>query len=330
MNIIQSTLPNPRGTSPLRRAGSIRRTSSMDVTWPAEREGEMHLTGRARDIITPASGGSPDTIHLDELFLTVDANKNIQSIRTNPERKNLQQLIGTNGFSGLRQNLDHLLLDDKNQAAPLYQLMNDITGCLVVSDWAWASRKESLLPEARAKRIAMMANMEGVCTGFSPDSSALRTDGAYQASMAARVVPLPHPEDSEGWHELKEHGSRVSLRRARRMDVWLDEDIVVESTFQDSATTEAGDRIAVHEYSVEASFDSNLLTLKSIQATPHILPFVECPGAIKNLQQLIGTHAQDLRAEVSKRLRKVNGCTHLNDATRALAEAPTLINLLVS
>jgi hypothetical protein len=172
--------------------------------------------------------------------------------------------------------------------------------------------------------------MEGVCTGFSPGASSLHTDGAYQASMAALVPELAHPDDPDGWHPLPQYQTQVTFRRARRLDLWLDGNIEVESTFQDSAINDDGQRLAVHEYSVRAQFDRSNCQLLAIEATPHILPFPECPGAVAKIQRLVGTPAAALRETVSEKLRKVEGCTHLNDAARALAEIPALAELLLS
>ena len=59
-----------------------------------------------------------------------------------------------------------------------------------------------------------------------------------------------------------------------------------------------------------------------------ILPFSECPGAIHNAKRLIGSHVADVRETVLAQLRGPEGCTHLNDALRALAEVPKLAGYL--
>jgi hypothetical protein len=40
---------------------------------------------------------------------------------------------------------------------------------------------------------------------------------------------------------------------------------------------------------------------------------------------MAGTPLADLRAAVLDRLKREKGCTHLNDALRALADVPTLV-----
>ncbi|WP_420822400.1 DUF2889 domain-containing protein [Sphingosinithalassobacter portus] len=46
------------------------------------------------------------------------------------------------------------------------------------------------------------------------------------------------------------------------------------------------------------------------------------------MQALIGLPLADLRRETLLRLRGTAGCTHLNDAARALSEAQALVDLL--
>jgi hypothetical protein len=56
------------------------------------------------------------------------------------------------------------------------------------------------------------------------------------------------------------------------------------------------------------------------------LPFVECTSAPANLTRLIGAPLPELRDRVLAELRGTAGCTHLNDALRALADVPALVD----
>jgi hypothetical protein len=118
------------------------------------------------------------------------------------------------------------------------------------------------------------------------------------------------------------------MRRARRIDVRFDTRIVIDAAFQDSATMPAGGRAVVHEYRLSATADPQSLRLLSIEAEPRVLPFVECPGATANLSRLLGTPLTELREKVLVELRGTAGCTHLNDALRALADVPALTHYL--
>jgi len=170
--------------------------------------------------------------------------------------------------------------------------------------------------------------MEGVCIGFRPGSSALNSDGTSSGHQsAADVVDLRRADDPLGWHEFTEQKD-VGMRRARRIDVWLDGLIQIDSAFQDSATNPKGGRTAVHEYRLSATADPVTLQLISVRAEPHVLPYPECPSAAANMHRLVGSSLPELRRKVLEDLRGTAGCTHLNDALRALAEVPALVERL--
>ena len=60
MSTHSTILPSPRGQVSLRRNGSIRRTSTIDVTWSNGRWSTRTVAGAGRDIYTPDSGGKKD------------------------------------------------------------------------------------------------------------------------------------------------------------------------------------------------------------------------------------------------------------------------------
>ena len=80
----------------------------------------------------------------------------------------------------------------------------------------------------------------------------------------------------------------------------------------------------MHEYRLNLTADPTSLQVLSVRAEPRVLPFVECTMAPANLGRLIGAPLPELRDRVLAELRGTAGCTHLNDALRALAEVPSL------
>jgi len=114
------------------------------------------------------------------------------------------------------------------------------------------------------------------------------------------------------------------MRRARRMDIWFDDCLRIDIGFQDSATSRDVGRIAVHEYRVQARADAATLKLLSIEAVPHVLPYRECPGAVGQVDRLIGLPLTRFRGEVPIELPGILGCTHLNDVLRSMSDAPGL------
>jgi hypothetical protein len=171
--------------------------------------------------------------------------------------------------------------------------------------------------------------MTGVCTGFMPGSSGLAPDGTSRWTHRTRpVAPVDETHDVLAWHEMQQI-AEVSMRRARRIDVWIDAGTTyVEAMFQDTSTRPEGGRVAVHEYTLTATAvpdpATGALVLASVDPVPHVLPYAECPLAVLNAGSLVGTPMAALRAVVLERLTGVAGCTHLNDALRALADVPHL------
>lgn len=335
----QALPPAPRnsaGASPLRRPGSIRRTSSIDTVWPDGRAGAMSMTGRARDIVTLEAGGPPVICAEDAFRARLQWDRTIVEIAATPARPRIEKLVGARGGGYLRQALDQVLPHERREATPLHLILDDISGASLVAGWAWSrwtdewqraiATAQASGPET-ARRVGR--NMEGVCSGFRPGSSALNPDGSSNPRQsAADVVDLRHPEDPQGWHAFTDQGGVVGMRRARRIDIWMDGVIQIDSAFQDSATNPEGGRTAVHEYRLTATADPVTLKLLSVEADPRVLPYPECPAAAANAARLLGTPLPDLREKVLVDLRGTAGCTHLNDALRALAEVPALVKRL--
>lgn len=321
---------DPMGYSPLRRPGSVRRTMSIDVTWPNGREGHGVYHGHCRDVLTPEDGGEPVLLAEDRLHAVAD-HRTILSLESDTSAADLRPIIGVRAGGHLRAALDRAVPGEKRGGTPLYLLLDDLAGTTLVSGWAfsrwtddWMSR---LTPE---ERVEHARHMEGVCIGFRPGSDALFSEGRpLPQQNATRVLPLVNPDDPEGWHPLIDRGG-VNFRRARRIDLWQEGDVLhIDSAFQDtSSAPDGGDRIAIHEYRLTAVADIGTATLRSIEARPGTLPFKECPAAPSNIGQLLGVPLRELRDRVLLTLRKTAGCTHLNDALRALAEAPVLAGKL--
>lgn len=322
------------GPAPLRRPGSMRRTSSIDVSWPDGRDGDMRFVGRARDLVTPRSGG-PAVVCAEDVFeARVKADRTITAIETIPPRAAIARLVGQRGGGRLRGVLAEVIPEERADATPLYLILDDLSGVSLVAGWAWSQWNPHWLAQMRAamsdpEMSKAFKNRENVCIGHAPGSSAFDIENRPASADAATPAPdLRHPDDPEGWHAFTVQDS-VGMRRARRIDVGLEDGvIVIDSAFQDSGSTPTGTRAALHEYRVGVTADQKSLRVLSIEAEPRVLPFVECPSATANLSRLIGTPLPELREKVLVELAGVAGCTHLNDALRALAEAPALLDRL--
>jgi hypothetical protein len=213
-------------------------------------------------------------------------------------------------------------------------LLDDIAGSTLIAGFAWSRWTDGWAKTASAGGSApARRSMLGVCAGFRPGSKALDLGGTTNPQSRHNVAPVPSlsdPGDPLGWHELDPHPP-VAMRRARRVDVWIDGDaLVVDGMFRDSCWEPDGTEVAVHEYSIEAFVDRATGRVASVTATPRVLPFAECPAAAPNAAWMVGAHVRALRTEVLDRLRSTDCCTHLNDALRSLAEVPVLAASLVA
>lgn len=256
--------------------------------------------------------------------------RTILAIAGEPSGADLTPLVGERAGQGLRKLLKTVIPDELARASPLYLLLDDLSGASLVSGWTWSQWDPDWSETMRAAMTDPMlsagfANRVGICTGFAVGSSAHRAATDRAGSPAP---DLRNPADPEGFHAFPELPTGPAFRRARRIDLWIDDAIRIEAAFQDSANTPGGGRMVVHEYSLSLAADPQTHEIRTIDARPHVLPFVECPGAAANMKLLIGEPLSRLREIVLERLRGTAGCTHLNDALRALADAPILLGQL--
>jgi hypothetical protein len=287
--------------------------------------GTMLQTGTARDLLTGANVDDPQVLAFDRVDLEITQAREIVQISATPVRPGVEALVGARAGGHLRAAIGEALPAEARAGTPLYLLLDDLGGASLVAPFAWTqwnAQTRRQMVEA-LDLAAMRQKMVGVCIGFAPGSLAL--DPSRDALQRNGEVPsLGSPDDRHGWHELTEW-SEISARRARCIDVWFEgEDIVIEAFFQDSAATQTGERQAVHEYLLSARADRRTATLRAVTADPRILPFEVCPSAILNIGRMVGTPLADLRRAVVERLPRTDGCTHLNDTLRALAEVPQL------
>ena len=292
----------------------------------------MRQIGRARDIVTPRAG-APVLCAEDSFDALLKPDRTILAIEAAPARAGLSRLIGARGGGRLRHALEEFVPEERRNATPLYLILDDISGASLVAQWAWSQWEKNWLDVGRGgigrpQLEKMIQDMEGICTGFAPGSSSLDTARLIDRTDDGTPAPdLRHPDDPDGWHAFTVHDG-PQMRRARRIDVRMDDVIVIDAAFQDSAAKPDGTRAALHEYSLTATADPRTLRLLSLDATPRVLPFAECPGAVRNISRLLDGRLADLRQTVLDELPGTLGCTHLNDALRALAEVPAMVNHL--
>ena len=332
----EQAVSGTKGYVPLMRPGSVRRTTSIDMTWSDSGKPlnmKQHLHGRARDVRVPGNASDePVLLGEAEVDATATFDRVIESIAVTPKREGIEGLVGAKGGSQLRGAIDEVLPGERAAGTPLHLLLDDLAGCTLIAGFVWTRFMPELVREHSPQGEEHRNRMEGVCIGFAPGSSSLSVDRNTLGDYTQVVTSLVHPEEPHGWHDFPE-SPEMSMRRARRIDVWVEHNaagdtIHVDSSFQDSSGDPEYGRVAVHEYGLMATADRTTGELTSVTADPRVLPFLECPGAIDNITRLVGLPIQELRSAVPELLGRTNGCTHLNDALRALAEVPILADQL--
>ena len=103
------------------------------------------------------------------------------------------------------------------------------------------------------------------------------------------------------------------------------EPAVINAMFRDTYAEVDGTESVLHEYGVRATIRNGRIL--DIQATPRVLPQVECPAAAAAVGDLVGEPVRQLGRRVRELLAGVRSCTHLNDLLRSLSCIPRLLAL---
>ena len=94
------------------------------------------------------------------------------------------------------------------------------------------------------------------------------------------AVDIDAVDDDLAWH-AHPRPEGVTMRRARRIDVWADGPVLyVDAFFQDSSTLPEGGRQSIHEYTLTAAADLETGTVLAITPVARVLPYDECPLAV--------------------------------------------------
>jgi len=329
---IAGLVRNPAGAAPLRRPSSVRRTTTIETSWPDGPDRPGLMVGRGRDLLTPADGSAPAVLAQSQFRMRISDAREILEIEVSPTHPNAANLCGGSGGKSNRNRLQAEMGDCEGSL--LYQLLDDFSGASLVCIWArllWQEITDPaafrlLLPQIETAQVHQV----DVCIGLAKGSSRHRRTGDFTLLDDFTPVPdLRHPLDPEGWHDFADaHGPQS--RRSRRIDLWLEEPgtIAVDSAFQDSAMHPQQGRIAVHEYGLSGAVDRTSGVLARFEPDARILPYPECPAATIEAQRMAGLPVAGFRNSVREALPGVLGCTHLNDVLRALADVPRLAQAL--
>lgn len=331
---VLSNLPpaprRPHSGAPTRIPGSVRRTGHWNMTWPQGIDTDMHIDARARDLVT-TSDGRPHEASTASLMVVVDPARQLRSLSAMPARADLDALVGVRGGSGFRRQLQALMPDEMTAGTLPYFLLDDMPGVTLVGPFAWRLWPETAGFYAGRTHRGPGYDMTGICAGFRPDGLPIQrmNRGEDPQHNLVPALDLDEPSDPLAWHEIPAPpGDSPMLRRRRRIDVVDGPELVVDSVFRDSMWSPDGVETVVHEYGLHVRIDRGSMRLTAISADPRVLPFQTCPAAASNVDLLLGESVESLRHRVLELVVSTDGCTHLNDALRALAEVPVLVTEL--
>src|SRR3979409_2199522 len=165
----------PTPGPPARRPGSVRRTSSILMTWPNGIFKGLQLAGRCRDLRTD-SRGEPHVLAQEEILATASMDRTIESIRTWPATDGIEELVGARAGGKLRAALDDVVPHLRGEGRPQYLLLDDLAGASLIAGFVWFRWRDHLPELAGLRDRAKARSMQGICSGFRPGAWALNPD----------------------------------------------------------------------------------------------------------------------------------------------------------
>jgi hypothetical protein len=305
--------PASRVTPP-RRAGSIRRTTTLDMLRPEGLDGPMVFAGRARDLLTDGEGNGRVVDHA-QLSAVLDGEGRLRQLRTVPVVADLTRLDGRLVGAGFRTAVTRHLPGPHGAGSPLHLLLDELPVARIISGFAVTRRRGRSGPGRPDVCI-------GWRTGGTPLTS-LRTLGHAPDPLMAVAEPFADDTDRLAWHTMSAL-PLAAMRRHRRLDVTAGATLEVSAMFFDTHVDDDGVERILHEYTLEAHVDPASHRVLDITATPWVLPFDECPFAGDTAARILGQPAGRLRDFVAVVYWGPSTCTHLNDLLRTLADVPHL------
>lgn len=337
---------DPATGTPARLPGSIRRTSTIDSFRPDGIRGDLVVVARARDLATearpPAAVVSQTELRLRLRGMT----REIMSITATPasDAEGLESLVGLAVGPGFRARLNEALPGEHLTGSLRYLLLDDLPGAALVSGYAMQragifDTPPDAEPSPEMARMAdVMASVqlanEDLCAGWARDSAmmvAIRATGVIPTPMGPSAPVLEPTDDPLAWHAMEALAPHA-MRRRRRLDVVPTDDPgvthLLDVHFRDSHVDADGVETVVHEYSLTGAVDAAAGQVVSASAQAHVLPWMECPGALASAGRLAGMSLVDLRTRVRRELTGTSTCTHLNDMLRSLSDVTILVDEL--
>jgi hypothetical protein len=315
---------DPAPGTPPRVPGSVRRTTTVDTSFPEGLAAPRRVDARGRDLRT-AADGSPEEVAAVRLSVVLDPLGTVREIGADPPEPGLDALVGASVSMGFRKAIDAHLPHLAATGGLLFVLLDDLPGASLVSGVAFqhVAAARSPVSEETVER------MGDICAGWAVDGAMLtfsRRRGESPLVIGPSAPVLERDDDPDAWHPhdpLPLQGSR----RRRRIDVVPEPDgsVRLDVHFRDSHCEAEGSETVVHEYTVAAVVDPATGTFVEAEAGARVLPWNDCPTAAASASRLAGTSFAGLRRHVRTTFVGTSTCTHLNDTLRGLEDVPALL-----
>jgi hypothetical protein len=238
----------------------------------------------------------------------------------------MSRLAGAPAMSGFRAAADKVAPELRQARDLRYTLLDDVPVATLISGHALSA--SNLLGDVAKSGYLPVADQ---CAGFATGGLLLTSFEAGDPVIVTgpEAPDLDHDDDSWAWHHvaaLPRHG----MRRRRRIDVHEESvgRVGIDAMFRDTYVRSDGVETIIHEYTLVAVVDTETGAIVDSRATPRVLPWQECPGAVASAARIAGMTLQDLHFRVRQELFGTSTCTHLNDLLRSVADAEALIDRL--
>jgi hypothetical protein len=308
----------------------LRRTATVDSNRPDGLDGPVVVDARARDLRT-ATDGIAEVIAACRLDAVVDgATRTMVGATADGDGRGwVAGLAGARTGMRYRRRLAEAAPSDLAESDPLLLLLlDDVPGSQLVAGYG-LHRDPG---HSMVIGVEYLGAVTDVCAGWAVDASILtevRRAGEIPSPVGPEAPAIVDPDaDPLAWHDTDPLGPH-GLRRLRRLDVCPDAErpgrLGFDVHFRDSHVDHEGRETVVHEYTAAGSVSVDERRILEIEASPRVLPWLECPTAAASARRLVGRPVGGLRAEVSAELVGTSTCTHLNDLLRTLADLDGIV-----
>ncbi|MGO4201706.1 DUF2889 domain-containing protein [Rhodococcus sp. TAF43] len=318
---LHGSVRGPRAEAPVARATSRRRVTCLDLDRPTGIGGALELSGRAWDFEIDADR-FPSVRETAALRAAVDYHRGrvLTGLETTPAVPELAGLVGESAISGFRGRLGAVVAGGAvRRDTPLVLLLDDVPLGTLISGHAVSAANE-LDPQSGTASTGYVP-VGDQCAGYAERGALIATIGVRGRSPVADGPVAPRIDDAFG--RLPGPLAPHSMRRRRRIDRWVADGAVhIDAMFRDTYGRADGVETVIHEYQLAVVADAETGVIREAVATPRVLPWFDCPGAVASAGRLVGMAVAEVEARVRREFRGVDTCTHLNDLLRSIADWP--------